>query len=59
VLELRGLTRRFGSFTAVDKVSLAVADGEMVAVLGRSGAGKSTLLNMINRLVDPSEGEIL
>ena len=59
VLELRGLTRRFGSFTAVDKVSLAVSDGEMVAVLGRSGAGKSTLLNMINRLVDPSEGEIL
>ena len=35
VLELRVLTRRFGSFTAVDKVSLAVSDGEMVAVLGR------------------------
>jgi phosphonate transport system ATP-binding protein len=59
VLELRGLTRRFGEATAVDRVSVAVADGEMVAVLGRSGAGKSTLLNMINRLIDPSEGEIL
>jgi len=59
VLELRGLTRRFGDATAVDRVSLAVADGAMVAVLGRSGAGKSTLLNMINRLIDPSEGEIL
>jgi phosphonate transport system ATP-binding protein len=59
VLELRGLTRRFGTTTAVDRVSLAVADGEMVAVLGRSGAGKSTLLNMINRLIDPNEGEII
>jgi len=59
VLELRGLTRRFGEATAVDHVSATVADGEMVAVLGRSGAGKSTLLNMINRLIDPSEGEIL
>ena len=58
VLELRGLTRRFGEATAVDRVSVAVADGEMVAILGRSGAGKSTLLNMINRLIDPSEGEI-
>ena len=59
VLELRALTRRFGNATAVDRVSMAVGDGEMVAVLGRSGAGKSTLLNMINRLIDPSEGEIL
>ncbi|NKC29686.1 phosphonate ABC transporter ATP-binding protein [Falsiroseomonas selenitidurans] len=59
MLELRGLTRRFGDATAVDNLSLAVADGEMVAVLGRSGAGKSTLLNMINRLIDPSGGEIL
>ncbi len=59
MLELRGVVRRFDKAIAVDHVSLAVADGEMVAVLGRSGAGKSTLLNMINRLIDPSEGEIL
>ncbi|MFC7473324.1 phosphonate ABC transporter ATP-binding protein [Dankookia sp. GCM10030260] len=59
MLELRGLTRRFGAVTAVDAVSLAVPDGQMVGIIGRSGAGKSTLLRMVNRLCDPSEGRIL
>ena len=59
MLELQGLTRRFGSVTAVDQVRLLVPDGQMVGVIGRSGAGKSTLLRMINRLTDPSEGRIL
>ncbi|GGC25959.1 phosphonates import ATP-binding protein PhnC [Siccirubricoccus deserti] len=58
MLELEGLTRRFGAMTAVDCVSLAIGPGEMVGVIGRSGAGKSTLLRMINRLTDPSEGRI-
>jgi phosphonate transport system ATP-binding protein len=58
MLELEGLTRRFGATTAVDRVSLAIGPGEMVGVIGRSGAGKSTLLRMINRLTDPSEGRI-
>jgi phosphonate transport system ATP-binding protein len=56
MLELEGLTRRFGAMTAVNGVSLAIGPGEMVGVIGRSGAGKSTLLRMINRLTDPSEG---
>jgi phosphonate transport system ATP-binding protein len=43
---------------ALDKVSLEVAEGEFLAVLGLSGSGKSTLLRSINRLVDPSEGTI-
>jgi phosphonate transport system ATP-binding protein len=59
MLELQGLTRRFGARTAVDGVSLTVPAGQMVGVIGRSGAGKSTLLRMVNRLTEPSEGRIL
>ena len=58
-LELHGLTRRFGAVTAVDAVSLAVPDGQMVGIVGRSGAGKSTLLRMVNRLTEPSAGRVL
>jgi len=58
MLEIDGLTRRFGAKTAVDAVSLAIPAGQMVGVIGRSGAGKSTLLRMINRLGDPTEGRI-
>ena len=58
MLEIDGLTRRFGAKTAVDAVSLAIPTGQMVGVIGRSGAGKSTLLRMINRLGDPSGGRI-
>lgn len=58
MLELDRLTRRFGSVTAVEAVTLKVPAGQMLGVIGRSGAGKSTLLRMINRLVEPSEGRI-
>ena len=59
MLELQGLTRRFGTVTAVDNVRLVFPDGEMVGIIGRSGAGKSTLLRMINRLTEASEGRVL
>ncbi|WP_135465735.1 phosphonate ABC transporter ATP-binding protein [Crenalkalicoccus roseus] len=59
MLELQGLTRRFGAVTAVDRVSLSVPEGQMLGIIGRSGAGKSTLLRMINRLTEPSAGRIL
>jgi phosphonate transport system ATP-binding protein len=59
MLELQGLTRRFGDVTAVNQVDLVIPDGQMVGVIGRSGAGKSTLLRMINRLTEPSEGRIV
>jgi phosphonate transport system ATP-binding protein len=59
MLEIEGLTRRFGSVKAVDGVSLQVPAGQMVGVIGRSGAGKSTLLRLINRLAEPSEGRIV
>jgi phosphonate transport system ATP-binding protein len=59
MLELQGLTRRFGAVVAVDAVSLAIPAGQMVGIIGRSGAGKSTLLRMMNRLAEPDAGRIL
>jgi len=59
MLELQGLTRRFGAVTAVDQVTLSIPAGQMLGIIGRSGAGKSTLLRLINRLVEPTEGRIL
>ena len=58
MLQIRGLTRRFGAKLAVDDLSLDVPAGQMVGIIGRSGAGKSTLLRMINRLQEPSAGSI-
>jgi phosphonate transport system ATP-binding protein len=59
LLQLIDVMRRFGDTRAVNHVSVTIADGEMVGIIGRSGAGKSTLLRLINRLIDPSEGKIL
>ncbi len=59
MLVIEQLSKVFGDLTAVDSVSLAIPEGQMVGVIGRSGAGKSTFLRMINRLTDPSHGTIL
>lgn len=58
-LSLNSVGRRFGDFHAVRDVTLDVRAGAMTAIIGPSGAGKSTLLRLVNRLVDPSEGQIL
>ncbi|MDO8901922.1 MAG: phosphonate ABC transporter ATP-binding protein [Phenylobacterium sp.] len=59
MLELRNVTKRFGEVSAVDGVSFRCDRGEFIGVIGRSGAGKSTLLRMINRLAEPTSGQIL
>ena len=57
VLDIQSLTRRFGAFTAVDTVSLAVNAGEVFALLGSNGAGKTTTIKMLTTLLPPSSGE--
>ncbi|HEV8503035.1 MAG TPA: ABC transporter ATP-binding protein [Casimicrobiaceae bacterium] len=57
-LTIAGLTKRFGAFNALDTVSLAVGDGEFVAILGPSGCGKTTLLRQIAGFDRPDAGRI-
>jgi ABC-type Fe3+/spermidine/putrescine transport system ATPase subunit len=57
-VELDGITKRFGAETAVDDLSLAVHDGELLTLLGPSGCGKTTILRMIAGHEEPSEGII-
>jgi ABC-2 type transport system ATP-binding protein len=55
-IETRQLTKRFGEFTAVKEVSLAVESGEILGLLGPNGAGKSTLIRMLTTLIPPTSG---
>ncbi len=57
-VELRGLTKRFGSLAVVDDVSLRIDHGQLVCLLGPSGCGKTTTLRLIAGFLEPSEGEI-
>ena len=58
MLDVKSLTKRFGSNAAVDNVSFTIDRPMMIGIIGRSGAGKSTFLRMMNRLTDVTEGEL-
>ncbi|RCX22766.1 ABC-2 type transport system ATP-binding protein [Fontibacillus phaseoli] len=58
VLDIRGLSKKFGDFIAVDNMSLTVGEGEIFGFLGSNGAGKSTTINLVASLLRPSSGEI-
>lgn len=57
-LQLAGVTKRFGDRAVVDRVSIEVAEGEVVALLGPSGCGKTTCLRLVAGLETPDEGEV-
>lgn len=59
VLSAKGVTKKFGSKTVLQNVSLHVAEGDVVALIGPSGSGKTTFLRTLNRLEEPTNGEIL
>jgi ABC-type branched-subunit amino acid transport system ATPase component len=59
LLEVKGLTMRFGGLTAVNKVDFAVEKGQVFSVIGPNGAGKTTVFNAVTGVYDPTEGAIL
>ena len=59
LLEISGLTKRFGGLTAVDGVTFSVARGEVVGLLGPNGSGKTTVLNMVSGLLPPTRGTVM
>ena len=60
LLLLEGVTKSYDGWSkALDDVSLSVARGEFVSIIGCSGAGKSTLLRCVNRLIDPTQGSVV
>ena len=58
MIALHQVSKRFGAVQALDRLSLQIAPGEFVLLIGASGSGKSTLLRLINRLIEPDSGDI-
>jgi branched-chain amino acid transport system ATP-binding protein len=59
MLEVRGLSKSFGGFMAVNRANLSVNKGEIVAIIGPNGAGKTTLFNLITGILRPDEGQVI
>ncbi|PNU19817.1 high-affinity branched-chain amino acid ABC transporter ATP-binding protein LivG [Geothermobacter hydrogeniphilus] len=59
VLEVRGLTQRFGGLTAVNNFNVTLKHGELAGLIGPNGAGKTTVFNLVSGFYQPSEGDIL
>ena len=59
MIEVKNVTKKYGSTIAVDNISFEVKDGEVVGFLGPNGAGKSTTMNMITGFIEPSKGQII
>ena len=59
MIQVEDITKRYGTFTAVDKINFEIEEGEVVGFLGPNGAGKSTTMNMITGFIEPSSGRIL
>jgi len=59
LLEVEGLTKRFGGFTAVNRLTLSVKPGERFGLIGPNGSGKSTTVNLVTGLFPPTSGRIL
>lgn len=59
MIEVKNITKKYGSITAVEDISFKINEGEIIGLLGPNGAGKSTTMNMITGYIEPTEGEII
>ena len=59
IVQMRGITKRFGGVTALQSVDLTAEAGQVLAIVGDNGAGKSTLIKVLTGVYQPTEGEIL
>ena len=58
ILQMKGISKRYGGITALDNVEFDLLEGEILCLLGENGAGKSTLMKILSGVVPPSAGEI-
>ncbi|MCR5691843.1 MAG: ABC transporter ATP-binding protein [Eubacterium sp.] len=59
IIECKNVTKKYGSFRALDNISLQIEPGSIVGLLGPNGSGKTTLIKLINSLIKPEEGQVL
>ena len=59
LIETRSVSKAYGVFRALDRVSMTVNEGELVSIVGPNGAGKTTLVNLLTGLLEPTSGEVL